>query len=334
MKTSIKSTSKILAVFFFSFSAMAGSVGRIATIKGHVFTISQGETKVLKAGDELNSGTDLITEEGSQVTFNDFADHTYNLSGSGHMTLKNKEFELKRGYLWVQSFNAYTTAEVKTANAVTSFKRSEFILSFDNNSGRSQILAVNGPIDFLNFHERNLMRTLETGHFSFVDKDYEQGMPRKGTLIGYQSFMKIAALFDNVKPLDGSVIAVIKNQSPQKKLDVKEEGLARELASIGSVKESKKKVWKKKAVETPEEKIQNAKIYGLQTEMLETMTPVLQPVNKRIPASIATPEAAVIQNQFEQSFKAEEIKQPRHESDVNRLIDDLKSYQSDFNKEY
>lgn len=334
MKTSIKSTSKILVVFFFSFSAFAGTVGRISAIKGHVFTIALGETKVLKVGDELENGTDLITEEGSQVSFNDFTDHTFNLSGSGHMTLKNKQFELKRGYLWVQSFNAYTTAEVKTANAVTSFKRGEFILSFDNNSGRSQILAVNGPIDFLNFHERNLMRTLETGHFSFVDKDYEHGMPRKGTLIGYQSFMKIAALFDNVKPLDASVIAVIKNQTPYKKLDVKEEGLARELASMSSAKDGKKKAWKKKVMETPEEKIQSAKIYGLQTEMLETMTPVLQPVNKRLPASIATPEAAAVQNQFEQSFKAEELKQPRHESDVNKLIDDLKSYQSDFTKDY
>jgi hypothetical protein len=77
------------------------------------------------------------------------------------------------------------------------------------------------------------------------------------------------------------------------------------------------------------------KVYGLQSEILETMIPNFKVEEKRTPASVVEPVKAVeTQTIFEQSLKQEEVKQPRHESEVNKLIDDLKSYQSDFTKEY
>jgi hypothetical protein len=352
MKISIKNTSKILFLFLLSSSVWAAGVGRVSAIKGHAFVMVGGETKVIQAGDELPAGSDLISEEGSQVTFNDFADHRFHLSGSGHLNLKDKEFELKRGYIWVQSYNAYAPAQIKTANSLTTFSKSEFILSFDNNSGRTQILAVTGPFEFANLLEKNLVRTVETGNFSFIDKDYEQGMPRKGTLIGYQSYTKIVGLFDNVKPLDGSVVAVIKGQSPAKKVEVtpSQENLNREIASLSpEVKAAKEKILAqvglkpkikknyKKLKSSPvvsEQKVE-MKVYGLQSEILETMSPSFKVEEKRAPASVVEPvKANETQAIFEQSLKQEEAKQPRHESEVNKLIDDLKSYQSDFSKAY
>jgi hypothetical protein len=352
MKISIKNTSKILGLFLLTGSVWAAGVGRVSTIKGHAFIMVGGETKVIQVGDELPAGSDLISEEGSQVTFNDFADHRFHLSGSGHLNLKDKDFELKRGYLWVQSYNAYAPSQIKTANSLTTFSKSEFILSFDNNSGRTQILAVTGPFEFANLLEKNLVRSVETGNFSFIDKDYEQGMPRKGTLIGYQSYSKIVGLFENVKPLDGSVVAVIKGQSPVKKVELSssQETLTREIASLSpEVKAAKEKIlaqvglktkWKKgykKTQSSPllsNQKVE-MKVYGLQSEILETMIPNFKVEEKRTPASVVEPVKAVeTQTIFEQSLKQEEVKQPRHESEVNKLIDDLKSYQSDFTKEY
>ncbi|MFZ4712354.1 MAG: hypothetical protein ACOYL6_01465 [Bacteriovoracaceae bacterium] len=342
MKTSIKSTSKILGIFLLSSSVWAGSVGRVTAVKGHAFTISMGETKVLKVGDDLPAGADLISEEGSQVSFNDYTDHRFHLSGSGNIALKEKDFELKRGYLWVQSFNSYTKSQIKTANSITVYGKSEFIVSFDNNSGRTQILAVTGPFDFANLNERNLSRSIETGNFSFIDKDYESGMPRKGTLIGYQSYTKIVGLFDEVKPLDSSVVAVIQGQKPMNKT-VKEDNFARELASLSpeikaqkdkilGISSVKSKVQKSKRQKPSVTKVE-MKIYGLQTEMMETVAPTLKSIDKRTPASLEAPVVEV-QNQFEQSLKQEEMKQPRHQPEVNSLIDELKSYQSDFTKEY
>lgn len=343
MKVSIKSTSKALALFLFSSSVFAGSLARITAVKGNVFSLTNGQTKMLKVGDEVNEGSEIVSEEGAQVSYSDFYDHLFHLSGSGQIALtKDKEFELRRGYIWVQSYNEQSTSMIKTANAAASFRKVELILSFDNSSGRTQVLAVTGNFDFANLLESHLSRKIEAGNFSFVDNDYEQGMPRTPTLIGFNSYKKITTLFDGVKPQDPQAMNVVQNKTPIMGPDVPA-GVQREVANESEAvkyfeEKNKKKPAKKIASAKPGKprESNNIKVYGLESEILETISAPLPAgikADKRTPASLEAPVKAV-QDEFESSLKQEYQKQTRHSSDVNDLIDQLKSYQSDYKKEY
>ena len=66
---------------------------------------------------------------------------------------------------------------------------------------------------------------------------------------------------------------------------------------------------------------------------METLMPTLPAERK--PASV-TPEKSekVLQNEFEKSLNEQVQTQPRHTGEVNHLIDELKSYSNDFQKEY
>lgn len=344
MKVSIKSTSKALALsLLFSHSVFAGSLARITAIKGNVFSLTGGQTKMLKVGDEVAEGSDIVSEEGAQVSYSDFYDHMFHLSGSGQISLtKDKEFELRRGYIWVQSYNDNSTAVIKTANASTSFRKVELILSFDNASGRTQVLAVNGSFDFSNLLEGHLTRKIEEGNFSFVDNDYEQGMPRTPTLIGFNSYKKITTLFDGIRPQDPQAMNVVQNKIPATQVVPSTSGdagriVANESEAVTYFKQKNGKLGKKIAKAKPGKprEANNIKIYGLESEILETMSapmPNSDKMEKRAPASIETP--AKLQDEFESTLKQEYNKQTRHSSDVNDLIDQLKSYQSDYKKEY
>lgn len=351
MKVSIKSTSKALALtLLFSSSAFAGSLARISSVKGNVFSLTNGKTQILKAGDEVQEGSEIVSEEGAQVSYSDFYDHMFHLSGSGQIALtKDKEHELRRGYIWVQSYNDNMPAVIKTANAFATFRKVEMILSFDNASGRTQVLAVTGNFDFTNLLETHLSRKIDAGNFSFVDNEYEQGMPRTPTLIGFNSYKKITGLFDGVKPQDPQAMNIVQNKAPESQAIPQQKEPIRVVATDSEaikyfadknnpsapVPAKKMKMAKAKPGK-PKEPHRNVKIYGLESEILETFSaamPAGNKMEKRAPASVSE-GAKVVQDEFENSLKQEYNKQTRHSSDVNDLIDQLKSYQSDYKKEY
>jgi hypothetical protein len=74
-------------------------------VKGNVFAIHQGVTYKLNMGDYIEDFVEILTEENGQISFSDFHDHTYHVSGSGHIKVMNKITEIRSGSLWVQSDN-------------------------------------------------------------------------------------------------------------------------------------------------------------------------------------------------------------------------------------
>ena len=79
-------------------------LGVVEEVWGNVFLVEEGKTKQLRAGDYLYDFSEVMTEEGAQVSFSDYYDHQFHLAGSGHIKMMNKIVELVRGYLWVQSY--------------------------------------------------------------------------------------------------------------------------------------------------------------------------------------------------------------------------------------
>ena len=169
------------------------SYGRVTDVQGHVFGVCDERTFNLKIGYKLPDKTEIITEEGAQVSFMDAVGRQFHLSGAGHVEITDHGIKLNRGYLWIQSFQSKQRLTLRTANALAELLVGEGIFSFDNASGRSQLLAVKGEFKFAHFLDVNRYEILQPGEFSMVDA--EHGVPRRATPIGFQSYEKIIALF-------------------------------------------------------------------------------------------------------------------------------------------
>ena len=69
-------------------------LGVVEEVWGNVFLVEEGKTKQLRAGDYLYDFSEVMTEEGAQVSFSDYYDHQFHLAGSGHIKMMNKIVEL------------------------------------------------------------------------------------------------------------------------------------------------------------------------------------------------------------------------------------------------
>jgi len=171
---------------------------RIEHVSGRAFLISNGSTKVLKQGDHIYDLSDVVTEEGSLVTFVNYFDQQFHLSGSGHVKVMNQIVELKRGYMWMESLSeSEVQSSIQTPNAYVKFSRGEAIVSYDQYSGKTQLLSIKGDFAFGNIFQEHLKVQVPSGEFSFVSKDYEQGSPRQPTPVGQSAFRKLTGLFSD-----------------------------------------------------------------------------------------------------------------------------------------
>lgn len=180
-------------------------LGVVEEVWGNVFLVEEGKTKQLRAGDYLYDFSEVMTEEGAQVSFSDYYDHQFHLAGSGHIKMMNKIVELVRGYLWVQSYRPTKIPfNIQTANSTISYYDGEAIISFDGMGGKSQIMVLKGDFKMGNIlHKvRHFDVVVADGEFSSVDNEFNGGNPRATTPVGYQSFQKVLSLFTGIKPLD------------------------------------------------------------------------------------------------------------------------------------
>lgn len=208
MKKSFKNTKiinfAVLAICSLNIFASSPK-GVIEKIQGNVFITRSGETISVTAGDYLYDFDEVITEVGSQVTFKDYYDHKFHLSGSGYVAIMNKMIELKGGYLWVQNLESSNELyQVQTVNAMTSYSNGEFIISYDQDSGKTQLLSIKGTHLFANIEQDYLKEEVAAGKFTFISQKYENGTPRIPTPIGSSAYSAVASLYNGIKPLGDS----------------------------------------------------------------------------------------------------------------------------------
>ena len=79
-------------------------IGVVDKVKGNVFAAQKNTMRRIRKGDKIYKYSEIITEEGAQISFSDHNDHKFHLAGSGHVRCFDKIMKLKRGYLWVQSY--------------------------------------------------------------------------------------------------------------------------------------------------------------------------------------------------------------------------------------
>lgn len=348
------------AIFFSLLAASinaAENYGMVTKLTGRAFGISDERTFTLKVGYKLPDETEIITEEGAQVSFMDYHDRQYHLSGAGHIKVTGHGLKLSRGYLWVQSFQKKRRLSMRTANALVETVSGEGVLSFDNASGKSQFLTIKGQFKFAHFLDPNRYEVLQPGEFSVVAPNDET--PRRATPIGFESYEKVIALFRKPTP----------NRLPASN-SLKAEFTPRQVASIssdledlhlGQLRKRKKKTIAKKLI--PLNKV-TTRIFGLQSlpiarrapasspqqhceplAKVETPPPPVLPVlpereltvdeaikpdlQKRAPATVEDPSWG-----FEQALRKHLRKTSRHKLEEDGLLDEIKNYREDYKINY
>jgi hypothetical protein len=215
-----------------------------------------------------------------------------------------------------------------TANTYVDYWKSEFITSFDQVSGKSQIMVVGGDLDVSNILDRNLKYSLTAGAFTVIDPDINEGQPRKPTTIGPDSLSKAMAEFKSIPksilnketPSMKRSIASVEESPVSKKGEIIFIKTNRAPASVEIVK-------RKKTPARSEFGSAPIRVIGVESEV----APKIVTPNKvksevvRVPAS-AQPTKMIQDVEFSKSMESAIDRQPKYPSEVQKLIDDLKSY--------
>ena len=176
--------------------------GIVKDVSGTVF-LSVGERTVpAKVGTKIFDSTEVMTTSGAQVSVMDRYDHIVNLSGSAHMAVQGKKIELIKGYLWIQSTRKRNDKfKIQTANASVSYGQGEGVISFDEATGKTQLLSIRGVFRLRHAMDQHKFEYVREGEFSFINDSYREGRPRSPTAVGYDSYQKVTNLFSGVEPI-------------------------------------------------------------------------------------------------------------------------------------
>lgn len=360
-----------------SFSAVAATEkGLVVNLMGKAFVTRNIDGKStmieLREGDALFEFDEIFTEVGSQLSFRDNYDHDFHLSGSGYLIVMNRALELKGGYLWVRSYSKRNEDfMVSTVNAHARYDSSDFIISFDQASGKTQVMALKEDVEFANSIHSYLKLSVDAGKFSFISENYENGAPRNPTPIGEATYRKVLTLFDGVdkefekrgkrqivkKEMKVSSPSV-KEQVDSKRTPASE--MATEPGTMIYVKSPKNTMYKdllieklKKEVQSKSKKVSKHKvfkpdyktksgvtvrIFSATSEKSSTRAPAsVKEMSKkkmmmRGPASVSPVQ--IKGDLFEKSLVEEYKKQMRHSKEINSLIKELKNYDQDYKESY
>lgn len=342
MKTSLTKLSSSFLLLSFSLAVYAKPVAQVTEMSGTVFVVTpEGKTSALKVNQHIEEKSEVMVEEGASITLNDYFDATYHLTGGSHLKFFNKSVQLKKGKTWIQSTNARHPLALTTANAAVDFWKGEFITTFDQATSRSQVLVVNGEVEVSNVLDKNMKYTVAAGTFSLIDPEVENGIPRTPTKVGLASLNKALSEFKQLpekikadEPKARSIASVEeKAPAPVKKGEIIFISTNRLPASVaGSAHKyyKQKATSKKVAVDATPVPI---RIYG--TSFQKTEPYVAPAAAPRQPASIQSvgpetskkmPQTSVLNQEFGESLKKHTAEQPKYSKELEKLIDDLKSY--------
>ena len=215
-----------LLIHFLVFKAQAGdAVAIVNDAKGVVFANVNGRTIQLRTGDEILKDSEILTTSTGTITFTDYFDHQYHLANSSLVKLFPTDVQLRRGFVWVQSYReGEDEFTLSTANSVVKFTKGEGILSFDPESTKSQLLVVSGRFFIQNVQNRLDQVLVDDGNFSYIQTSLNGGSPRKATPVGYSSFKKMTSLFNKVKPMSTTDHIIRRNKSIARKVPKKSLG--------------------------------------------------------------------------------------------------------------
>jgi hypothetical protein len=183
--------------------AFAGPGFRVMNVIGSASLIDdKNETKNISKGIFLPINAKIMVSQGSQLTLNADSGAVFHLSSGTALEIWREQLVLLSGTMWIQSTKEDKDYQIETMNSVVEFKKSEFVVSFDDIIKKSQIFVISGHASIANVFMREKKELLVSGEISFVQKDFQQGMPRRPALIGNESLATVFSKFKGIKPGD------------------------------------------------------------------------------------------------------------------------------------
>lgn len=354
------------AVFVLSLNLYA-YVATVIEVSGNAFSFSKSSPKTLQYGEEIADMTDLMVEDGSTLSIATRDEKVIHVSGGSLLKLYSGIIELKNGHVWISSTNK-TEAIINSSNANARFGEGEFIYSFNNISGKTQVLVLRGDVKFSNSLEPELNVKVSSGYFSIVDPEYKNSLPRTPTRVGLKSYKESKETFAGFKDIDDTNyeqsiwgektkkqtasrdIASVKRKSSTKgKLYyIKSSKSSRKPASTGEAMNYYLEIKKKNQKRNKPIKNNKAapiRYFGLMSkpalkessaEAEIKKNPKNEGSTERSPASIGRNKLIqdLKKSAFEKSIEAQIPKNRRNPDEVNKLIDELKTYNQDYKKKY
>jgi len=345
MKTSLTR----LKSSFFLFSILsshllwAKPVAQVVEISGQVFAITEdGKTRSLKLNEHLDEKNEVMVEEGSSITLNDYYDATYHLIGGSHLKFFDKSVQLKKGKTWIQSKNSRHKLIVTTANGLIEFNKSEFITTFSHSNARSQVLVVNGDVEVSNILEKNMKQVISSGQFTLIDPQVENGVPRYPTKVGLTSLNTSLAEFKNLPAqikktnpfkISESARTIASVEEPKVSAPKKGEIIfISSTRSPASVSEGAAHAYFAKKVKrfSDKKELVPVRFYGMlpiKKSAEETdRSPASVPINKAIKVKKADMPTSQQEDEFVESLRKHQADQPKYSKELDSLVNDLKSY--------
>ena len=184
----------LVLLIFMTQITHAKIVARVLDVKGNAFSFYGKKAVTLKYGSKLSDLSEVMVEDGSTLSLVNAKGHIFHVNGGSLVKLFDGIVELKNGHIWVQSNNKQRGL-INTSNSVGVFNEGEFIYSFDNISGKTQLLVLTGEVKFSNAIEPELQTNIASGYFSLIDPKYENGIPRGATKVGLQSYKEMKSVF-------------------------------------------------------------------------------------------------------------------------------------------
>ena len=343
MKTSITKTksSLFLLLLISSLGAQAKLVGKIHNVKGMAFMTYDGRTVTLKDGMDIHQSAQVIVSDQGQVTLGDFNERRFHLAGGTSFIFNQQEATLLTGSVWSQATAFSKAFTLSTANMLMQSFKGEFVATYSNDTKKTQLTVISGEVNAASPKKPELRYGILAGHFTSAHEDYDEGYPRSPTPIGFASLGNTLKMFPGVEAMDTSVATA------QKKMDI-----GREIASIGASESAKLEVKHIKSsfverkiasVDTAQKyylkKTQRAKAHspgvGAKVRVIgvgawsATSAPKAGP--SRQTASVVAKPAVSGKNdsnlsEFLKSYQYQQGQQHKHSPEVQRLIDDLKSF--------
>jgi len=316
--------------------AEAKLVGKVHALKGDAFLIREGKTTTLKKDMDIEEGSQVMVGDDSSVTVGDFYDRRYHLSSGTNLVMNDRDMTLLKGGAWSQSLSQKANVAISTANMLMSSHHGEFIATYDAATKKSQLTVITGEVDVASPLEPAFRYAVAAGQFSHATPKVDEGYPRAPTQLGYESLMKAVAMFPGVKSMDAGVAQAQKSGRAIASVDSAAEkkgeiiymktvvGSSRTPASV----EGEAQKYFMKSTKKPSHKLKSSlttakvRVIGLQSVAASS---------SRKPASSQKIQAqdksrSVNSSDFLKSYEQHQRQQPVHSQEVQRLIDDLKSY--------
>lgn len=230
----------LLLILVHSLNAISAPGFRVMKVIGTNSLINdKNEAKNLTPGVFLPTNSKIMVSKGSQLTLTADSGAIMHLSEGSALEIWREQLVLLSGTLWVQSTSEEKEQNIETMNGVVNFKKSEFVLSFDDVAKKTQVFVISGHASIANIFMKEKKELLVSGEISFIQKDFQQGMPRRAALIGNESLAAVFSRFRGVKPGDENFQSILNQDNPNKEREDFEVSSGSGDRSIASVKEQK-----------------------------------------------------------------------------------------------